>query len=76
MNNTLNVKGHIKTEDKLIVTGNITTQGDLAVAGALKLTPDASIEVQHHEGASSYGTITYSASDKEWNINPSSNNNE
>jgi hypothetical protein len=37
MNNTLNVKGHIKTEDKLIVTGNITTQGDLAVAGASTL---------------------------------------
>ena len=50
--------------NKIILNGGVT---------GLTLTPDASIEAQHHEGASSYGTITYSGTHKEWNINPSIN---
>ena len=50
------------SSNKIILNGGVT---------GLTLTPDASIEAQHHEGPSSYGTITYSGPDKEWNINPS-----
>ena len=48
--------------NKIILNGNVT---------GLTLTPDASIEARHHEGPDSYGTITYSGTDKEWIIHPS-----
>ena len=50
--------------NKIILNGNVT---------GLTLTPDAFIEARHHEGKESYGTITYSGTDKEWKINPSIN---